>query len=499
MRLNVFVSGRRVATLESGDGFEHQLTYLPDVNPQDFVSLTMPVQTASWTWPTLHPFFQVSLPEGFLLSVLKEQLGPHLGASALGLLSVVGHNLIGRVQVSAGAQPSQVAAVDDLKPLLHGPSSQEVFLDLMVQYAASGVSGVVPKFLTPQTQALFRKGTVSTERHIVKASSARQPFVALNEHLCMQAAAATEIDVARTLVSEDGQVLVVERFDIEPVTARRRGFEDFCSLLGLTPDDKYDSTWERVARLVRENVPNERLREANEHLAVTLLLTYALGNADCHTKNLAFVYDSLDTVRVAPVYDMLTILAYDAYANNPPGMYMDGRKNWEGHKALWRYLQQHLGIEPAAQRRIVDRVCGAVAQTVPELLRHIRRTDGFAPVGLRMLWEWNAGMNRLRERRTFSLPNWVDEAQTQGLPRPEPAPRFAANRAPPPAPSTRSTSSTSLGAQKSRHRQRLQHHTARTPSPSPKTSAWVDDSYRGRGPGRPGNKETRWPGDQVAR
>lgn len=428
MKLNVFVNERRVATLESSDGFEHQLTYLPDIDPQDFVSLTMPVQTASWAWPALHPFFQVSLPEGFLLSVLKEQLGPHLGASGLDLLSVVGHNLIGRVQVSVAMQPHQVAAIDDLTPLLHGQASRQVFMDLMTRYAASGVSGVVPKFLTPETQALFRTGSVSTERHIVKASSERQPFVALNEHLCMQAAATTGIDVARTLVSDDGQVLVVERFDIEPTTQRRKGFEDFCSLLGLTPDDKYESTWERVARLVREYVPKQGLLAANEHLATTLLLTYALGNADCHTKNLAFVYDSFEDVRVAPVYDMLTILAYDAYANNPPGMYVDGRKTWEGQKALWRYLQQHLGIEPAGQRSLVDRVCSAVAQTVPELLRHIRHTDGFAPVGLRMLWEWNEGMNRLRDRRTFSLPSWVDAAQAQGLPRPEPAPRFAATR-----------------------------------------------------------------------
>ncbi|MGP1684673.1 MAG: HipA domain-containing protein, partial [Giesbergeria sp.] len=106
----------------------------------------------------------------------------------------------------------------------------------MTRYAASGVSGVVPKFLTPETQALFRKGVVSTERHIVKASSERQPFVALNELLCMQAAAVTGIDVAGTLVSDDGQLLVVERFDIEPATKRRKGFEDFCSLLGLAPD-----------------------------------------------------------------------------------------------------------------------------------------------------------------------------------------------------------------------------------------------------------------------
>lgn len=428
MKLNVFVHGTAVAILESTAGFEHALTYLPSAKPQEFVSLAMPVQTSSWNWPALHPFFQVSMPEGFLLSVLKEQLGPHLGAGGLDLLSVVGHNLIGRIQVSVGEQPSASTALDDLLPMLHGEASEQVFLELLTRHAASGVSGVVPKFLTEETAALFRKGTVATERHIIKGSSLHQPFVALNEHLCMKAAAATLAKVARTVVSDDGQVLVVERFDIHPVSGKRRGFEDFCSLLGLTPDDKYESTWERVARLTRDYVPKEHLLAANEQLAITLLLTYALGNADCHTKNLAFIYDDFDNVEVAPIYDMLTILAYDRYANNPPGMYIDGRKSWSASKALWRYLQVNLGIDPPRQRALVDRVCTGVASVVPELLHHIRHTPGFALVGSRMLWEWNEGMNRLAERRTFALADWVTQAQTSGLPRPSPAPRYASPR-----------------------------------------------------------------------
>lgn len=428
MKYNVFVHGTAVAVLESTAGFEHALTYLPTAQPHEFVSLAMPVQTASWTWPALHPFFQVSLPEGFLLSVLKEQLGPHLGASGLDLLSVVGHNLIGRVQVSAGVQPNASTALDDLAPLLHGEASEQVFLGLMARHAASGVSGVVPKFLSDETAALFRKGSVTTERYIVKGSSAHQPFVALNEHLCMKAAAATLAKVARTIVSDDGQVLVVERFDIDPVTGKRKGFEDFCSLLGLTPDDKYESTWERVARLARDYVPRGGLVAANEQLAVTLLLTFALGNADCHTKNLAFIYDDFDDVEVAPIYDMLTVLAYDRYANNPPGMYLDGRKSWSAVKALWRYLQSNLGIDPPRQRDLVDRVCTGVASMVPELLHHIQHTPGFAQVGARMLWEWNEGMKRLSERRTFALADWVAQAETSGLPRPTSAPRFAHER-----------------------------------------------------------------------
>lgn len=426
MSLNVFVHGRRVARLETPDGFRHVLTYLPDVSTERFVSLTMPVQggNAGYEWPTLHPFFQVSLPEGFLLSVLKEQLGPHLGATPIDLLSVVGHNLIGRVQVSAGDQPNATMAMADLSPLLHGDASQQVFLDLMTQYAASGVSGVVPKFLTPETQALFRKGTVATERHIVKGSSEHQPFVALNEHLCMEVARRTEVPAANTVVSEDGQVLVVERFDID-TDGQRKGFEDFCSLLGLAPEQKYESTWERVARLVRDYVEPERQRQSNERLAVTLLLTFALGNADCHTKNLGFVYTHQNDVEVSPIYDMLTILAYDRYANNPPGMYVDGRKSWDIPKALWRYLQQHLDFDPSAQRQLVDRVCSAVSSVVPELKHHIRHTKGFEQVGLRMLWEWNEGMKRLQTRRTFATPDWVESAPTEGLPTPQPAQKFA--------------------------------------------------------------------------
>jgi serine/threonine-protein kinase HipA len=426
MSLNVFVHGHRVARLETPDGFRHVLTYLPGVATEHFVSLTMPVQVGNddYEWPTLHPFFQVSLPEGFLLSVLKEQLGPHLGARPIDLLSVVGHNLIGRVQVSAAEHPYTSMSMADLSPLLHGEASQQVFLDLMAQYAASGVSGVVPKFLTPETQALFRKGTVVAERHIVKASSEHQPFVALNEHLCMEAARRSGVPTANTLVSEDGQVLIVERFDID-LTGQRKGFEDFCSLLGLAPEQKYESTWERVARLVRDYVEPEHQRKSNERLAVTLLLTFALGNADCHTKNLGFLYSHQKDVEVAPIYDMLTILAYDRYANNPPGMYVDGRKSWNMSNALWRYLQQHLDFDPSTQRQLVTRVCSAVSSVVPELKHHIRHTKGFEQVGLRMLWEWNEGMKRLQARRAFAMPDWVESASTEGLPTPQPAQKFA--------------------------------------------------------------------------
>ena len=415
MKLNVFVAGRAVAVLDSHDGFSHVLSYRPDVAEDDFVSLIMPVRTGSWRWPALHPFFQVSLPEGFLLTVLKEQLGPLLGASPLDLLAAVGRNTIGRVQVSAADSVISSPLTFELERLLHGDNSPVAFVDLVRAYAVSGVSGVVPKFLTPQTQALFKKVSLATDRYIVKGSSERLPFVALNEHLCMEVARRSGLPTAGTLVSDDGQALVVERFDLVHGTDTRLGFEDACSLLGLTPEEKYQSTWERVSRLTRDFVAQENLRAAQAQLAATLMLTYALGNADCHTKNIGYLYSNARDVRLAPIYDMLSIRVYDFYAGNPPGMSIDGRKTWTPGTALWRVIQQHMGIEPRQQRELADRISEAITSVVPELIHRTQHTPGFRVIGARMLDEWNTGIRRLQPRITVAVPDIVKQAETAGI------------------------------------------------------------------------------------
>ncbi|MEO8486811.1 MAG: type II toxin-antitoxin system HipA family toxin [Betaproteobacteria bacterium] len=415
MSLNVFVSGKPVAVLDSPDGFAHVLAYRAGVPTEDFVSLLMPVRTESWRWPTLHPFFQISLPEGFLLAVLKEQIGPHLGSSPLDLLAVVGANTVGRVQLSAGDKPDPGEVPFNLRSLLHGDNSPQVFLNLVRAHAASGVSGVVPKFLTPDTQSLFHKASLRTEQYIVKGSSEQLPFIALNEHLCMEVARRTGYPTPRTEVSDDGQALVVERFDTDPSSGKRLGFEDMCSLLGLSPDEKYDSTWERVARRASQFLSSGNLRQAQEQLAITLLLTYALGNADCHTKNLGLLYSSLADVRLAPIYDMLSIRVYDSYVGNPPGMAIDGRKTWTPGKALWRVLQQHMGIEPVQQRALVDKVAESMSEVIPELIRRTKQTPGFAVVGNRMVREWNDGLARIRDRTTVQVPDFEAMAKEAGL------------------------------------------------------------------------------------
>jgi serine/threonine-protein kinase HipA len=45
--------------------------------------------------------------------------------------------------------------------------------------------------------------------------------------------------------------------------------EDFCALLGLRPAAKYDTTWERIARAVRDHVPGANRLATFRQLATT--------------------------------------------------------------------------------------------------------------------------------------------------------------------------------------------------------------------------------------
>lgn len=419
MKLAVSVSGKPVAALESVGDFKSVLTYDGSAGPDDFVSLTMPVRTESWVWDDpLHPIFRMNLPEGYLLHVLEEQFGPHIGASPVTLLSIVGRNMIGRLQVAVpGADLNEPVTPLDVAELLQGDNSGAAFSALVRRYATSGVSGVVPKFLDAQKDPRFSqygRATLCTHRHIVKGSSQHLPFVALNEHLGMQVAAKV-VPAARTEVSRDGQALLVHRFDVDGEGCLKSGLEDFCALLGLRPAAKYETTWERIGKAVRDHVPGPGQRETFHHLAATILLTYALRNADCHAKNIALLYTSRADVRIAPVYDMLTTCVYAGYKDSPPAISFMGKKTWQPGKNLEKFLAGNFGIPPREQALLVEKIGDAISDTAPLVRQTMKEHPGFRETGKHMLKAWSEGVGGLRNKRTYALGDWKPGAAFSGF------------------------------------------------------------------------------------
>ncbi len=421
MKLSVYVCGRDVATLESAGDFRSVLTYHAHTQANDFVSLTMPVRGESYLWDdTLHPVFQMNLPEGYLLQVLQEQLGPHITGNPVALLSVVGRNMVGRLQVAAaGANLNEATQPIEIAELLQGDNSEAAFAELVRQHARSGVSGVVPKFLDTHSESVtgahdHNKTTLLTRRHIVKGSTSRLPYVTVNEHLCMQVAARV-MSTAKTELSHDGKALLVHRFDVDENGQPCRGMEDFCALLGLRPAAKYDTTWERLAKAVRDHVPGAMQLETFRGFAKTLLLSYVLRNADCHAKNLALLYSSRADVHLSPTYDMITTVVYEGYQHNPPGISFMGRKTWSPGKQLNKFIAATFGIPAREQLEMVEAISDSVSDTIPQVRESMMQYTGFTDIGKRMLLAWNEGVTELRDKRTYSLPTWKLSAAINGF------------------------------------------------------------------------------------
>lgn len=461
MKLSVHVLGREVAILESAGDFKSVLTYLPHTAPDDFVSLTMPVRTESWVWyDQLPPIFQMNLPEGYLLQVLQEKFGPHIGANPLALLSVVGRNMVGRIQAAApGAQLNEPAQAIEVADLLQGDNSEEAFAELVRQHAASGVSGMLPKFLDAQKEpgrksttsgqrlGPHQKATLLTRRHIIKGSSGRLPFAALNEHLCMQVLGQV-LPSAKTEVSRDGNALVAHRFDVADDGQPLWGMEDFCVLLGLRPAQKYETTRERIAHAVRDHVPGTRQHETFQRLAAILLLTYALRNADCHAKNIALLYTSRADAHLSPAYDFMTTSVYAGYQHNPPGISFGGKKTWAPGKNLPKFIAATFGIPLREQSEIVERIGDSIADVVPVVRKKMAELPEFRDTGKRMLLAWKEGMNSLRDRRMYAVGNWPAGKVFKGI---SPAPRL-------PSPSAVVGRSPLLSKPSTRARKRSQSH-----------------------------------------
>ncbi len=401
MKLDVHVQGRKVAQLFR-ERDEYVLKYTPDAAAADFVSLTMPVRDAPWRWPRdLHPFFRQNLPEGYLLGVIREEFGPLLDGTDLSLLAVVGGRGIGRVAVT----PEGVIPGTELEPvhvegLLAGDNTAEHFSELVRRYARAAISGAVPKFIAPDASDRaaipLGKPTLRTARYIIKGSDETTPFLGFNEFYSLRVLARLNVvPVVQSRMSQDGRVLVVERFDVDAQGQPIYGLEDACSLLGLPPHEKYATTTERVIKATRAYLPSATRHRQLTSLGWLLLTNYVVRNANCHAKNMALYYRSLTDVAYTPVYDVVTTQAYPRYAANPPGLSLAGRKTWLPGKALETFFNTTLGIAPSDYARMVEQLCESAVEVGQEIIEAACNETRWHDIARQMVHAWNEGMNSL--------------------------------------------------------------------------------------------------------
>jgi len=387
-RLKVWVGEKPVGALEGPDPYV--FAYHPDTPSSLAVSLTMPVRLQSWTDRALHPIFQMNLPEGAMLIAIRQAIAKISRTDDLSLLRILGGYQIGRNRFTPPDEepPPPAASPEILDDILKYPDTEELFRDLISRFLLrSGVSGVQPKVLIDaRDRATFRSSS-----YVVKSWGADFPQLAANEYFCMTAARRAGLPTPEFHLSDDGRLFVMERFDIVPPFSDL-GFEDMCVLQGLGADEKYNSTYERIARAIVRYVSPQHRDKAMKTFFKSLVLSVAVRNGDAHLKNYGILYGNPteDDIRLAPIYDVVTTVAY--IPRDIPALSLGGAKKWWGARALQKFGVAHCGLSQSVIREIFDQVTGAVSDTRADVRRYSNNSPAFRETAEKMLPAWETGL-----------------------------------------------------------------------------------------------------------
>jgi serine/threonine-protein kinase HipA len=234
------------------------------------------------------------------------------------------------------------------------------------------------------------RGTAAVGGYIVKSWGADYPHLAANEFFCMTAARRAGLPVPEFHLSAHGGLFVMKRFDLDDA-GHSLGFEDICTLQALGTAQKYASSYERVARSIKDFVTGEFLQTAREQFFAALVLACMLRNGDAHLKNFGVLYERPgQPVRLAPVYDMVTTSAY--LPRDVPALSLGGTKKWWPRKVLEKYALSHLALPVGTIEHIFAEVAAGVTDTRSMLSAYMEEHPEFRGIGSRMLAAWNEGV-----------------------------------------------------------------------------------------------------------
>lgn len=284
------------------------------------VSLLMPHRLEQYVTRELHPVFQMNLPEGYVLERLRQRLAKATTVDPMLLLALTGRDAaIGRVHVRAPLELVQSFAPAELEgrgerlsQILAWDGAENLFDELARRYLLrTGVSGVQPKVLVPEIQEAEGKVSLATSDLIVKSGGADYAGLAVNEFVCMSIARRAGIPVPEFFLSDNRQLFLMRRFDRTP-DGRALGFEEMVVLMAKGATQKYEGSYEQVARFVSLFCSPGRRLQALAQLFDQVALSCILGNGDAHLKNFGVLYDdpTSQDVWLAPAYDLVNTTAY---------------------------------------------------------------------------------------------------------------------------------------------------------------------------------------------
>lgn len=275
-------------------------------------------------------------------------------SNVFGLIRQLGRETAGALTFVPAGEGGSSEAGPAARPISHEELQERIAQRHQIPFSVwdgkvrMSVAGFQDKLLVQKhgDRLLLVDGPLAST-HILKPQplNTRLTHMVANEHFCMRLAQAVGLRAYKTasLVAEveilrvPDPVLCIRRFDREasmddPIQVpgagalprvRRVHIIDGCQALDVPPSLKYERNIGNGpdVRHIRDGVSLGRLFPVagllqQPALGVRLLsfwtvMTLLLGNSDAHGKNISFMTGPTG-MRVAPLYDLVSVVAYDA-------------------------------------------------------------------------------------------------------------------------------------------------------------------------------------------
>lgn len=326
--LDVYISGRRVGKLHHLQGGKLSFSYDDQwMNGRVAIplSLSMPTITKIYDGKVVEAFLWGLLPDNEQTLARWAQRFQISARNPFALLKNVGRDCAGAVQflphrdeISRGEifeslTDEQIG--DRLRDLRRDGAATRRLGDAGQFSLAGAQAKTAFHFDTSTGQWGIPLGDTPTT-HIFKPPMPHLHGHTENEHFCLQLAQMLGMDAAHSQVLEFAgeKAIVVKRYDRRNIDGRtiRIHQEDMCQALSVMPTLKYENQGgPGVVTISNKVLPasNDPVRDRQTFMKANIF-NWVIGGTDAHAKNYSMLLGAQGEARLAPLYDISSILPH---------------------------------------------------------------------------------------------------------------------------------------------------------------------------------------------
>jgi len=403
-RLAIWLYGSKMATVED-ERRRLRLEYTADATQKfpggiPLLSLNLPLTTERYPNNITRTFLDGLLPEGNTRRVIADGLGLRAD-DTFGLIRALGRDCAGAVVIQPDEEPPPPEPTVTTAEPLTDMQLAELVANLpsaplgVAKRVRISLAGVQEKLLLTRlpdgSWGSPVDGTPST--HILKPEILGYPQTVENEAFCMRIAKHLGLPVAdvETMETVAGQqLIVVSRYDrvIDSSGAVERVHqEDFCQATGTSPSNKYQDdggpSLRRIAAILQATDP-----ASLDSLLRALTLHVVVGNGDAHAKNYSLLHETSGTLRLAPLYDVMSTLFY---RDDKLAMYVDDVRRID--RVFFDRIVNEAISWGLSRTRVID-IVSEMVSSIPEAVELAAAETPNVPSEIRRILETQLAMLR---------------------------------------------------------------------------------------------------------